>query len=74
MSVIHRKVLKNASDISVTSTKGDCVMPHQTPNTDAIIKHMPDYRSDEYDVNAMIDIRLCVNVPVKRIVRLNTHN
>ena len=35
---------------------------------------MPDNKSDEYDVNAMIDVGLCVNVSVKRIVRLNSHN
>ena len=35
---------------------------------------MPDNKSDEYDVNAMIGVGLCVNVPVKRIVRLNSHH
>ena len=35
---------------------------------------MSDYKSGEYDVNAMIGVGLCVNVPVKRIVRLNSHN
>ena len=71
----------NSVGIPDTCTKGDCVMPYQTTNTDdincdntAIIKNMPDQKSDEYDVNALIFVGLHLCVPVKRIVRLNSHN
>ena len=71
----------NYVSFPVTSIKGDCVMLHQTTNTDdincdntAIIKYIPDNKSDEYDVNGMIDVGLCVNVPVKPTVRLNSNN
>ena len=71
----------NTVSFPVTTTKDDCLMPHQTTNTGgfncdntAIIKHMPDNNSVEYNVNAMIGVGLCVNVLVKQMVRLNSNN
>ena len=59
----------NTVRFPVTGAKDDCVMPHQTTYTDgincnntAIIMYITDNKSDEYDVNAMIDVGLCVNV------------
>ena len=39
-----------------------------------IIKNLPDYKSDEFDTNALIGVGLCEDVLTKRVERSESHN